>query len=631
MFRRLISCILLLLTLATTASAQQLVTDGFYRARNGATKRYITVIDGYGAIDIQSTSVDVGAIRTWKNDDEHVISNPGSIIYSQYNAGNGYKFKCQGTDTYAITGVWLEIRQRGSYYQLYATKQGMTMYLGDNDNRDRDSSYVEAGVNYNLTWETLPVTTTGDNYFGVLPQLQQGGAYWASFYAAFPFACYSEGMQAYYVSMVDADLGIAVWDKVEGDVAASVPVIIKCASASPSQNRLDLHQTTAVVPAGNLLKGTYFCRYEGQKTNPHRAVVNNDTATMRVLGLLPDGSLGMKKCNGLYIPKNTAYLVVKPGTPDELRLMTREEYEAAKPKPVESVTLSDFSVELRIGETYTLTAQVLPENAADKTLSWTSSDPTTVSVLEGKLTALKEGQCSITAAAQDRSGRKASCTVTVKPVMAERITLDKTSAEVLVGESLQLAATVEPENTTTKTVRWSSSDETVLTVSQTGLVQTLGVGRAVVTVHTQDGSDLSDSCIVTVKPILVEEICLSATILTTIPGQTFQLTADIYPANATNQELAWSSSDRGVAQVSQAGLVTVLGGGSCFILCSATDGSGVTARCEVTSVDGVETLQGRADDIVVRDLSGRLVGQGREALDRLPRGIYLVNGRKMKK
>ena len=165
--------------------------------------------------------------------------------------------------------------------------------------------------------------------------------------------------------------------------------------------------------------------------------------------------------------------------------------------PVSGVTLDKESAELTVGETLALTATVAPSGAADKTVTWSSSDESVATVENGVVTAVKEGTATITVTTKD-GGKTATCTVTVKaaPVPVTGVTLDKTTAEVRVGETVTLTAAVAPEDATDKTVTWGSSDVTIARVSD-GVVTGVKAGKATITVTTADGEKTA-SCLVTV-------------------------------------------------------------------------------------------------------------------------------------
>lgn len=192
---------------------------------------------------------------------------------------------------------------------------------------------------------------------------------------------------------------------------------------------------------------------------------------------------------------------------------------------VTGITLNADSAELKVGETVTLEAWIAPENATDKTITWESSDETVATVADGVVTAVTEGTANITAKAGEHT---AVCAVTVnaadagtgptsdsteasvgdyavmpvEDVAVENVTLDKSVSEVEVGNTVELTATVTPEDATDKTVTWESSDTTVATVAN-GVVTALAAGTATITVKTTDGEKTA-SCEVTVKAVPVK-------------------------------------------------------------------------------------------------------------------------------
>ena len=166
----------------------------------------------------------------------------------------------------------------------------------------------------------------------------------------------------------------------------------------------------------------------------------------------------------------------------------------AKTVDVSSVTLSKSELTLTEGESETITATVKPDDATDKTVSWSSSDPAVATVDGGKITAVKEGTATITAKAGDKT---ATCKVTVekKVIAVESVELDKTELELTEGGSATLVATVKPDNATDKTVTWSSSDPEIATVDG-GVVTAVKGGTATITAS---AGDKTATCAVTVK------------------------------------------------------------------------------------------------------------------------------------
>ncbi|MDE6086104.1 MAG: Ig-like domain-containing protein, partial [Muribaculaceae bacterium] len=166
----------------------------------------------------------------------------------------------------------------------------------------------------------------------------------------------------------------------------------------------------------------------------------------------------------------------------------------AKTIPATGITLSETTLNLVEGNTATLTTTVDPEAATDKTVTWSTSNESVATVENGVVTAVAPGEAIITATTSN--GLKAECvvTVTAKIVLATSISLDKEYIEGLEGDEIQLTATVLPDDATDKSVTWSSSDESVATVDENGLVTIIGIGSATITVSTNDGSELTASC-----------------------------------------------------------------------------------------------------------------------------------------
>ena len=164
-----------------------------------------------------------------------------------------------------------------------------------------------------------------------------------------------------------------------------------------------------------------------------------------------------------------------------------------------------------------------------------------------------------------------------RQVSATSASLDQTALTLNKGASGQLTLTVTPEDFTDEVV-WKSSDTAVVTVSDTGLVKAVGVGTATIKVSV---GKASASCKVTVlQP--VTSISLNRSSLTMEATDTFQLQASVYPSNAADQRVQWTSSDPAVASVDENGLVTALKKGTATVTAAALDGSGVTRTCQVT-------------------------------------------------
>ena len=175
-----------------------------------------------------------------------------------------------------------------------------------------------------------------------------------------------------------------------------------------------------------------------------------------------------------------------------------------------SVTLERQELTLTIGTEQTLTATVEPANAANKSLSWESSDAAVVSVsAKGKLKALAEGSAVITVSTFNGCKDKCSVTVWDGLVHVTGVSINQPAADMIVGDRITLSATVLPDDASDKSVSWSSSDSNVATVSNAGEVAAVGAGRTTITVTTVDGR-LSDECVVSVSAYTIDVTTLEA-------------------------------------------------------------------------------------------------------------------------
>lgn len=157
--------------------------------------------------------------------------------------------------------------------------------------------------------------------------------------------------------------------------------------------------------------------------------------------------------------------------------------------PVSSVTLNKNTLTLETGANETLIATVLPNNATNKNVTW-STDNGSVATVDstGKVTAVSSGTATITVTSQFDSTKKDTCVVTVnKPVTS--VTLNKNTLSLEVGGSETLIATVLPTDATNKNVIWSTSNNSVATVNSAGLVNAVSSGTATITATSQyDGT-----------------------------------------------------------------------------------------------------------------------------------------------
>ncbi|MDE6380784.1 MAG: Ig-like domain-containing protein [Muribaculaceae bacterium] len=251
-------------------------------------------------------------------------------------------------------------------------------------------------------------------------------------------------------------------------------------------------------------------------------------------------------------------------------------------------TMNEPNVVMGIDQTRQLEVLEIPEGL-DVSISWWTDDwyENVLKVSDGLITPVNYGDAVVYADVRTSDGlwigqARADVNV-IDLVPVSEITLDPDYIDIdeYLGQTVWVSATVMPEDATFQQLEWSSSDESVAIVDQYGYVTVVGHGYAVITATATDGSGVTGTCIVSDPPTLVESITLSTTNLIIKEGETSQLTASVWPYDATDATVIWSSDDPSVATVDAYGNVTAVAQGAAVITATAADGSGVSADCQV--------------------------------------------------
>ena len=253
---------------------------------------------------------------------------------------------------------------------------------------------------------------------------------------------------------------------------------------------------------------------------------------------------------------------------------------------VTGVTISPKTLSLKVGATGNLSATVVPSNAANKAVSYSSSNTSVATVTNtGVVTAVAPGTATVTVKTED-GNKTDTCTVTVTEdtVSVASVSLTPKTLSLKKGSTGNLTATVLPSNATNKAVTYSSNNTSVATVTNAGVVTAVSAGTATITVTTTDGAK-TDTCTVTVTEdpatVSVSSVTISPKTLTVSVGQTKQVSATVAPENATNKAVTYTSSKPSVATVAEDGTVTGVAAGEAVIIVTTVDG-GKTDSCTVT-------------------------------------------------
>lgn len=262
-------------------------------------------------------------------------------------------------------------------------------------------------------------------------------------------------------TIIGKNVGKAVVTAKCGEKYASVNVTVNKKPASPiAVTSVSLSKSSLSILIGNSTSIT--------------ATVKPDNATNKaVTWASSDNSIATVN-NGVITAKNigTATITATSGGKSATVKVTVD------PIEVTSIKLNKTSTSIVQDSSETITATISPANATNKTITWTSSDSSIATVSNGKITAKKVGTAKITAKCGSKS---AAVTVKVTPVLATSVTLNKTSTNMIIGNSETFKATIKPSNTTNKTVKWKSSDTSIATVDQNGLVTAVSAGSVKIT------------------------------------------------------------------------------------------------------------------------------------------------------
>ncbi len=225
---------------------------------------------------------------------------------------------------------------------------------------------------------------------------------------------------------------------------------------------------------------------------------------------------------------------------------------------------------LGIGEKVNISATVYPENACSTRVSWSSSDPSVASVSNGVITAKKYGTTTITA--ETFNEKKGTVTITVKEITAEKVTVSGLpEADVFyIGDTFTLTAQISPENVDNPTIVWSSSNEQVASVSDTGSVTLLAEGKVEIRATASNG--VFGKVAVVVKEKYVEEVEIAESELDVLLGDQRNIAAKVSPSDATYPELTWTSENPDVVSVAGNGNMTAVGCGQTVITATARNG-----------------------------------------------------------
>lgn len=305
-------------------------------------------------------------------------------------------------------------------------------------------------------------------------------------------------------------------------------------------------------------------------------------------------------------------------------------------RPAVSVAISATSLNVDYGDTFTLSATVMPANCTDKNLTWTSSDEKVVAVTgatagSAEFRATGGGNAVITVTTAN--GRKATCSVAVSR-KAESVEITTGDLTLKPGETAKAEVKVGPDDANAIEYLWESSDETVATVDADGNVRGIAPGSCTVTVTVAEG--VKDSITVTVpedvKPE-VTEIALDTRRVEAEVGDRLHLVLTMYPEEADVEPVAWNVSDERVLSISNGDSygcdIEVISEGVATV--KVVTENGLTAECEFVVASGIESVFDENGVADVYTSTGILIRKDADAdyIGTLRPGLYIIGGRKV--
>lgn len=257
---------------------------------------------------------------------------------------------------------------------------------------------------------------------------------------------------------------------------------------------------------------------------------------------------------------------------------------------VTGVKLNESEKSLQVGDSFTLTATVLPEDARDKTVTWSSDKESVATVKDGVVTAVSPGTAIIKVTA-GAGAFSATCSVTVEERIIEITEIsypeDNQTINLKMGESYTIKVKVAPDNAN-EILKVSPAINCPVTWKRDKVQGTPYWNVTVTAIYKEgrgslaiDSKNYCTQCFVSVTKVPVTGISLDVSETSMRVGQTLTLTSRVSPSDASIKDVIWDSSDKTVAYVSQSGIVTAKSGGKVTITAKSKDNSSVVAKCVI--------------------------------------------------
>lgn len=266
--------------------------------------------------------------------------------------------------------------------------------------------------------------------------------------------------------------------------------------------------------------------------------------------------------------------------------------------PVEKVVVEKDEFVLDITEKDKIEASVIPDDATNKELTYTSDDESIVKVDKyGNIEAVGKGTATITVASKDDPTKTAEVKVTVE-VPVDKVIVEKEEITLDVGEKDEITVIVTPDDATDKSVIYESSDESVVKVDENGNIEAVGKGEATITVTSKDDPTKKTEIKVTVE-VPVEKVVVDKEEITLDIGNNDKINASVVPTDATDKGIIFESDNEKVVRVDENGNIEAVGKGEATITVTSKDDPTKKTEIKVTVEVPVEDVEADKDEITL--------------------------------
>ena len=323
----------------------------------------------------------------------------------------------------------------------------------------------------------------------------------------------------------------------------------------------------------------------GQKINVNASVLPEKTNNKALEYKSSNEKIAVVDGEGNVTPVGNGTCQITATTTDGSNLQAKCNVNVdIKPIKVTDIKIRNKSYTIiSLNQTPSFRTTITPSNATNKEVKWTSSNENIAVVSEnGIVTPVKNGTCKIIATTTDGTNLSASIDITVDFKVTSISFSTKSYTITSVNQTPSFREKISPSNAANKSVKWTSSNENVAKVSTTGVIKPVKNGTCKIIATTTDGTNLSASIDITVD-IKATKITLDKTnINLTNEKYSDKITAKIEPSEASDK-VKYTSSNEKVAKVKEDGTVIAVGKGNCIITATTTDGTNLSAKCNVTS------------------------------------------------